>query len=274
VYLPYTTYGAHKHFTAWLKNHLAHFGPYEDAMSTKHVFGHHSVLSPLMNIGLITPAEVVTSVLKHHNKQHTQSIEGFIRQVIGWREYTRFVYMNKHKELIGGNIYRHQRQLDRTWYNGTTGVVPIDHTIRKLVRYGWLHHIERLMVIGNFMLLYQVKPSAAYDWFMMFVDAYPWVMEPNVYGMSQFSAGPIMMGRPYFSSANYILKMSDWKCTLQSTQDTSWCDDWNTLYYYFIHCNANTLGRIYSWASAVATWKCKPTAEKKKIIARANLLLK
>ena len=201
----------------WLKDFLEQrftcFGDYEDAISSDSDTLFHSLLSPLMNIGLLTPDEVLEQALTYANQQEIQinNIEGFVRQIIGWREFIYGMYRHCGDKMRAGNHWQHERGLTHHWYDGTTGITPLDGVIDKANRIGYAHHIERLMVAGNLMLLAEIHPHEAYNWFMeMFVDAAPWVMTPNVYGMALFADGGIFTTKPYFCGSNYIRKMSNY----------------------------------------------------------------
>ena len=212
----------------FLKNRFEDFGPYEDAIDRDGNFLFHSVLSPYLNLGLITPDEVVNKALDYaaEHGTHFPSVEGYVRQVIGWREFMRGMY---HTHELRGNFFEHQRQLNDHWYTGTTGVPPLDDSIKRVVRHGYTHHIERLMVLGNMMLLSEIHPDAVYGWFMeMFVDSSDWVMVPNVYGMSQFADGGTFATKPYIGGANYIAKMSNY------AKSGDWADEVDGLYWRFI----------------------------------------
>ncbi|MFZ1572803.1 MAG: FAD-binding domain-containing protein [Candidatus Kapaibacterium sp.] len=140
------------------------------------------------------------------------SIEGFIRQIIGWREFIRGVYVFKGTQERSRNFWNFKNKIPTSFYTGTTGIEPIDNTIKKLIATGYCHHIERLMILGNFMLLCEFDPNEVYKWFMeLFIDSYDWVMVPNVYGMSQFADGGLMATKPYISGSSYVLKMSNFK---------------------------------------------------------------
>jgi deoxyribodipyrimidine photolyase-related protein len=185
------------------------------------------MLSPLLNVGLLTPSQVIEQVIKA-KKIPLNSLEGFIRQVIGWREFIRAVYHLRGVDQRTRNFWKHKRQLPHSFYTGTTGILPIDQTIKKILDHAYCHHIERLMILGNFMLLCEFDPDSIYRWFMeMFIDAYDWVMVPNVYGMSQFADGGMMTTKPYISSSNYIKKMSDYP-------SGKWCEIWDALFWRFL----------------------------------------
>lgn len=223
-----------KHFVA---ERLNHFGDYQDAITDRDPFLFHSVISPMMNMGLITPREVVLYVLQQHKLQKLPlaSLEGFIRQVIGWREFVRGIYQNYSEQQDTSNFWRHQRKLKACWYDGTTGIPVLDQAIQKTVRYGYAHHIERLMIFSNFMTLCQIHPNEAHKWFMeMFVDSSDWVMGPNVYGMGLWSDGGIFATKPYICGSNYYLKMSDFK-------KGEWCSTVDALYWSFIDTHKDKL---------------------------------
>lgn len=200
---------------ASLKNFLEYrfqnFGPYEDAIAPGQDFLNHSVLSMHLNIGLLTPKEVVDEVLKVSDVP-LSSVEGFTRQVIGWREFIRGIYQNFSDTQETSNFWNHKRKLTHHWYQGNTGIPPLDDVIKKVMRLGYAHHIERLMVLGSLMLLLEVDPKEAHRWFMeMFVDSSDWVMGPNVYGMALFSDGGIFATKPYICGSNYYRKMGGYK---------------------------------------------------------------
>ena len=214
----------------FLRHRFADFGPYEDAMTTRSDSVFHSLLSPVLNLGLVTPAELVRRALDVARKGGVpmQSVEGFIRQVIGWREFVRGVYREFGEAQASSNFWSASRELTADWYEGTTGIVPLDHAIDTARRRGWTHHIPRLMVLGNLMTLCEIRPVAAHRWFMeMYVDSSEWVMGPNVYGMGLFSDGGVFATKPYICGSNYLLKMSDYP-------RGDWCEVVDGLYWRFI----------------------------------------
>ena len=214
----------------FLANRLGDFGVYEDAIVKNERTLNHSVLTPMLNVGLITPREVIDRTIQfaETNDVPLNSLEGFIRQVIGWREYIRMVYEWKGRLERTRNYWGFKRKLPRSFWMGTTGIEPLDDTIRKVRESGYCHHIERLMIAGNFMLLNEYDPNDVYRWFMeMFIDSYDWVMVPNVYGMSQFADGGLMATKPYISGSNYVMKMSNHK-------KGPWQETWDALFWRFI----------------------------------------
>lgn len=231
MWLPYTHDGAQEYMQAFFADRFANFGPYEDAITTDGVRLWHSTLSPLINIGLLTPQAVVDAALVYADEHNVpiNSLEGFVRQIIGWREFIRASYEVDGSSMRNQNFFSHTRTLPEAFWNGTTDIDPVDHTIKTALTYGYTHHIERLMVAGNFMLLCQTDPYEVYRWFMgMYIDAYDWVMVPNVYGMSQFADGGSFATKPYISGSNYIKKMSDFP-------KGDWEETWTALYWSFIH---------------------------------------
>lgn len=215
----------------FFKTRFAEFGAYEDAILINDHFLHHSVLTPMLNVGLLTPQFIIDEALQYAGNYEIplNSLEGFIRQIIGWREFIRAVYELKGTEERTKNYWGFTRKIPASFWNGTTGIEPIDNTIKKVLETGYCHHIERLMVLGNFMLLCEFDPDDVYRWFMeLFIDAYDWVMVPNVYGMSQFADGGLMSTKPYISGSNYLMKMSDYK-------KGPWQEVWDALFWNFIH---------------------------------------
>ncbi len=219
----------------WLNQFLKHrfydFGIYEDAILKEHVFLNHSLLSPLMNIGLISPKEIIDKTIFFAEKENIpiNSTEGFVRQIIGWREFIRGMYLCKGRFSRTKNYWSFKRKIPASFYDGTTGITPIDDTIKKILKTAYCHHIERLMLLGNFMLLCEFHPDEVYRWFMeLFIDAYDWVMVPNVYGMSLFADGGSFATKPYIGGANYVRKMSNYP-------KGDWEGTWNGLFWRFVY---------------------------------------
>lgn len=232
-WLPVTREQAKQAMMKFFSERLQNFGPYEDAMDERSPFLFHSVLSPLLNCGLLTPSEVIREALKLSHRIPINSLEGFIRQIMGWREFVRGVYEKFSEREEEGNFFKHHRMLTSAWYDGTTGIKPLDEAIKKAWDYGYCHHIERLMIISNIMLLSEICPQEVYRWFMeMFIDSADWVMGPNVFGMGQFSDGGLFTTKPYICGSNYILKMS-------SLKKGDWCDVVDGLYWRFIDKHRN-----------------------------------
>ena len=184
----------------FLKNKFFLFGDYEDAISKKGHILFHSLLSPLLNIGLLTPEEVVNKAIKFakNKKIKINNVEGFVRQIIGWREFIKNVYDYHDSSMKKSNFWGHKLKLKKSWYDGSTGIEPLDHAINEVNQFGYAHHIIRLMLISNIMNLSGIDPREIFKWFMeMFIDSSDWVMTPNVFGMGTFSDGGIFATKPY-----------------------------------------------------------------------------
>ena len=229
--LPITHEASEAWLLDFLENRFADFGAFEDAIVFNEIILNHSVLTPMLNIGLLTPLQIINATINYSAKHaiSLNSLEGFIRQIIGWREFIRGVYLYKGKQERSTNYWKFTKKIPSSFYNGTTGIAPIDATIKKVLATGYCHHIERLMILGNFMLLNEFHPNQVYQWFMeLFVDAYDWVMVPNIYGMSQFADGGLMATKPYISGSSYVLKMSNYK-------KGDWCEIWDALFWQFMN---------------------------------------
>lgn len=215
---------------SFLDDRLMFFGTYQDSIDKDDSFLFHSVLSPMLNIGLLTPDDVVNATLSHCEKHPVtlNCLEGFIRQIMGWREFVKGSYLMNGSKQRSLNYFHHQNKIPMTFWLGQTGIIPIDTLIKRVLKTGFANHIERLMVLGNFLLLTETSPQAIYEWFMAnFVDAYDWVMVPNIYGMSQYADGGKIVTKPYISSSNYILKMSNFN-------KGDWTEIWDGLFWRFI----------------------------------------
>lgn len=264
------------HLKKFLKYKLNNYGKYQDAVDSEYPFVFHSILSPMMNIGLITDMDVINISNKYYlkNKDNVpiNSYEGFIRQVIGWRNYVYSLYILEGKKMYNSNKMNHNNKLSNKWWEGNTGIVVIDNIILKnIVPYAYSHHIERLMYLGNILLMLMVHPKEVHRIFMEWtIDSYDWVMVPNVMGMSQHSDGGIMMTRPYFASSNYISKMSNYR----KNKNNDWHILWDTIYYNFINNHRNYLKSNYATSRMVVHWDKKSKKEQEDIKKKANKLMK
>ena len=208
--------------THWIKHKFKKFGDFQDAIHADTSFLYHSCLSSSINIGLLNPHEIITKI-RATKSIPMNSYEGYVRQLF-WREYQRYCYLYCD---FNQNYFGHRKRLTKKWYYGTLGIDPVDDCIKKAFATGYLNHIERLMVVGNFMNLSKISPKQGFKWFMeMSCDSYEWVMEQNVYDMVFFVTGGLTMRRPYASSSNYILKMSNYK-------KGDWSERWDKLYHQF-----------------------------------------
>ena len=268
-WLPTTRAEALTWLEDFLKNRLYNFGPYEDAIEPQEDFLFHSVLSPVMNLGLLTPQEIIEKALDHHKKEKVplQSLEGFLRQVMGWREFVRGIYQNFSEKEERSNFFQHTAKLSKHWYRGDFGIPPLDEAIRKATALGYNHHIERLMILSNTMLLSEIHPKEVHRWFMeMYVDSSDWVMGPNVYGMGQFSDGGLFATKPYICGSNYWRKMSSYK-------KGPWCDTIDGLYWRFIDKHRSFFLKNPRLAMMVRSYDKMDLDRKKLLLAKAESFL-
>ena len=265
-----TTYDESKSWLAeFFRSRFSEFGAYEDAIVENENILHHSVLTPMLNVGLLSPKFVIEEALSYASNHDVplNSLEGFIRQIVGWREFIRAVYELKGSEERTKNYWGFKRKIPASFWNGSTGIEPIDSTIQKVLETGYAHHIERLMVLGNFMLLCEFDPDDVYQWFMeLFIDAYDWVMVPNVYGMSQFADGGLMATKPYISGSNYLMKMSDYK-------KGDWQPVWDGLFWRFMHVHRDFFLKNPRLGMLVRTFDKMPDEKQQLHLNNANLFL-
>jgi deoxyribodipyrimidine photolyase-related protein len=248
---------------------MAEFGDYEDAIVYQETILNHSLLTPMLNVGMLCPDQVLERVWTYRKTHEIplNSLEGFVRQIIGWREFIRGVYIAKGREERTRNYWGFTRKIPASFYTGTTGILPVDETIKKLLKTGYCHHIERLMVLGNFMLLCEFDPNEVYRWFMeLFIDSYDWVMVPNVYGMSQFADGGLMSTKPYISGSNYLLKMGDYP-------KGEWQEIWDALFWRFLDKERAFFLKNPRLGMLVKTFDKWDEAKKKQVHQKANAYL-
>ena len=234
----------------FLKNCLADFGNFQDAMHTDYWSLYHSRLSFAINAKLLSPLEVVErAISQFHADDEVEiaAVEGFIRQIVGWREFMRGVYWAKMPEYAEQNQLNHRRQLPKWFWNGKTKMNCLKHAIDQSLQYAYAHHIQRLMITGNFALLAQIHPDEVDAWYLgIYIDAIEWVEMPNARGMSQFADGGIVATKPYVSSANYINKMSNY-CTDCHYHPKKKIGDqacpFNSLYWHFLMHHENKFAR-------------------------------
>jgi deoxyribodipyrimidine photolyase-related protein len=210
--MPVTAAGAAEALRVFVAERLAAFGPYEDAMAERSPLLYHSGLSPYLNLGLLTPMQLVRAAEEayHQGFAPLNSVEGFVRQVLGWREYMYWQYWKQLPALREGNSWGATRPLPAWFWSGETELRCLGHAVRGALATGYSHHIERLMLICNFGLLAGIVPQELNRWFMAaYVDAYDWVMLPNVIGMGLNADGGRIATKPYIASASYINRMSD-----------------------------------------------------------------
>ncbi|MEA1785175.1 cryptochrome/photolyase family protein [Arenibacter sp. GZD96] len=266
---PFTHEATQDWLHQFFENRFHGFGDFEDAIVKDAVFLHHSVLTPMLNIGLIRPTDVLQQALSFGKTKHVplNTVEGFVRQILGWREFMRGMYECKGTVARNANFWGFTRKIPTSFYNGTTGIDPVDNTIKKVLQYGYCHHIERLMILGNFMLLCEFHPNEVYRWFMeFFVDGYDWVMVPNVYGMSQFADGGLFATKPYISGSNYILKMSNYP-------KGEWQMVWDGLFWRFIQNHRDFFTKNPRLSMLLGTWNNMPITKQNTLLSAAEVFL-
>ena len=264
----------HEEAKAWFEQFLSYrffdFGAYEDAIESEQFLLNHSLLSPLLNNGLLLPHDVVERSLAfaESHKIPLNSTEGFIRQMIGWREFIRGMYWSKGTYSRTRNYWGFTRKIPASFYEGTTGIPPIDQTIKKVLKTGYLHHIERLMVLGNFMLLCEFDPDEVYRWFMeLFIDACDWVMVPNVYGMCLFADGGTFATKPYISGSSYLKKMSNYP-------KGDWEEVWDALFWRFMATHKEFFLSNPRTSMLIHTYSKMTEEKKKRLEAKASQFLR
>jgi deoxyribodipyrimidine photolyase-related protein len=248
----------------FIETNLALFGPYQDAFSTNSTFVFHSNLSAALNIGLLLPGEVVARVQAafHEGKVEIESAEGFIRQVIGWREFIRAVYEKVGVVQRTKNAMQHHRSLD---WKQLSDLSLFANVSQKLQQHAYAHHIERLMLLGNFFFLAETHPDEVYRFFMTyFIDAYDWVMVPNVYGMSQYADGGLMTTKPYFSGSNYLKKQG-------FKTDAAAAALFDALFWHFVDKHQERLRKNIRTVQMVANWNRMLPEKKATHLERAAL---
>ncbi len=234
LYYPVNHVQALEHLEEFGQQYFDNFGKYEDAITARDPFLFHSTISSMLNNGLLTPKEVINWVLKQENIPNN-SVEGFVRQIIGWREWVNLLYWNIYDEDITKyNYFKHTKKLpdyfwDQTKLETIKNNTPLYNALNSVFDYAYCHHIERLMVISNWMVLNEYDPMECYNWFMtMFIDSYSWVMVTNVMGMGLFADGGLFATKPYVAGGNYLKKMSDY------TDHKLWEATWTDLFWKFL----------------------------------------
>ena len=229
---PITFHEAKKWLDQFIEQRLIHFGTYQDAITIRpNPFLFHSGISSSINIGILDPMYVINRIIEY-GKEHKitiNNIEGFVRQVLGWREFSRFTYLLIYKEMTSPNYFNANKKITKSFYTGTTGMSILDHTIKKAFKNAYLHHIERLMIMGCLMMMIGIVPQNVYQWFMEFsIDSYDWVMINNVYSMALYSDGGLTTTKAYAASSNYtMVRTSDFP-------KDGYEKIWDALYWNFI----------------------------------------
>ena len=228
---------------------LPHFGDYQDAMKTGNSLLYHSLLAPALNIGLISPREICLAAQAAYHAGHAplNAVEGFIRQILGWREYVRGIYWSQMPDYAGLNALQAERPLPAFYWSGETAMNCLREAVQSTIHHAYAHHIQRLMITGNFALLSGISPHEIERWYLaVYADAFEWVEMPNTLGMAVFADGGQMASKPYAASGAYIHKMSDYcsGCAYDVKQKSgaSACP-FNYLYWAFLIRNKDTLSR-------------------------------
>ncbi len=235
----------------FVKYKLSNFGQFQDAMHQVDPYVYHSLLSFSLNTKMLNPLEVIQKAeaawRNHPNQYPLAAVEGFIRQILGWREYMRGIYWHKMPEMGNANYFEHQHKLPSWFWTGKTKMNCLSKTIGQTLETAYAHHIQRLMITGNFALLAGIDPAFVHEWYLaVYIDALEWVELPNTIGMSQFADGGFTATKPYVSSANYINKMSNYckSCAYNHKQKTG--DKaclFNSLYWHFHERHRDKLGK-------------------------------
>ena len=278
-WLPVDRKGALRSLQSFIEKRLPNFGIYEDMMAEGEPYLFHSVLSPLLNLGLLTPRECVEAAIDAYERGAAplNSVEGFVRQIIGWREFVNGVYWFRGPEYKQLNSLGAARPLPAWFYTAQTEMNCLHQVLKQNLELGWNHHIQRLMVLGNFFLIAGINPQEALRWFNeMYVDAYDWVMAANVIGMSLYADGGYMATKPYAATSNYIRKMSNYcqGCRFDPDQKTGpdACP-FNYLYWRFIDEHAEQFGRNPRMRTIANAWLARSDASKEDVRGSARNFL-
>ncbi len=267
---------ARRALTHFVKNALPKFGPYQDAMMQGDRFLYHSVLSIYINAGLLDPMEVCRAVETAYKDGDVpiNSAEGFIRQVIGWREFMRGIYFLHGPDYTRRNALNHQRKLPDFYWTADTRMRCVAKAVEQTCDEAYAHHIQRLMVTGNFALLAGIIPAEVHEWYLeVYADAYEWVEAPNVIGMSQFADGGVVASKPYVSSGSYIDRMSDYcKACDYKVRDKTGPDacPFNLLYWNFLDRHRDRFESNHRMGNMYRTWDRMDDEKRKTVLAEAE----
>ncbi|WP_413827395.1 cryptochrome/photolyase family protein [Tateyamaria sp.] len=258
---------------------LARFGDYQDAMLADNQFLYHALVSPYLNIGLLDPLEVCRAVEDAWKAGHVpiNAAEGFIRQVIGWREYVRGIYFHEGPEYAQRNALNHQRHLPDFYWGAQTNMRCVSKAVGQTKSEAYAHHIQRLMVTGNFALLAGIDPTEVSEWYLaIYADAFEWVEAPNVVGMSQFADGGVIASKPYVSSGAYINRMSDYckGCHYKvSVKTGEGACPFNLLYWHFLDRHRDRFSNNARMGNMYRTWDRMDDTKRETVLAEAKAFL-
>ena len=263
----------------FIKHALPKFGDFQDAMLRDNRFLYHALISPYLNIGLLSPMEVCEAAEAAYRDGHApiNAVEGFIRQIIGWREYVRGIYFHEGPDYPRRNGLNHQRKLPWLYWGGETHMLCLSKAVEQTRDEAYAHHIQRLMITGNFALLAGVNPSEVHDWYLrVYVDAFEWVEAPNTVGMSQFADGGVIASKPYVSSGAYINRMSDYckSCHYSVTKKTGeGACPFNLLYWDFLTRHRESFENNPRMAQMYRTWDRMDEDRRKTVLKEADAFL-
>ena len=263
----------------WLEHGLPLYGDYQDAMLTGQPFMYHSLISFYINAGLLDPLDVCTRVEAEWQagRAPLNAVEGFIRQIIGWREYMRGIYFLEGPEYVRRNALGHSRDLPPLFWGAPTKMACVGAVVAQTREHAYAHHIQRLMITGNFALLAGIDPYLVHEWYLaVYADAYEWVEAPNVIGMLQFADGGLLGSKPYVSSGNYIDKMSDYCGTCAyKVKDKTGPDacPFNTLYWHFLDRHRPRFSANPRMGNMYGTWDRMDAGKRATVLAEAGAWL-
>jgi deoxyribodipyrimidine photolyase-related protein len=270
---------ARRALTHFVTYALPRFGDFQDAMMNDNRFLYHALISPYLNVGLLDPIEVCQAAEDAYKDGHAplNAVEGFIRQIIGWREYVRGIYFREGPDYTSRNALNHQRKLPDFYWTGDTDMNCLSKAITQTAEEAYAHHIQRLMVTGNFALLAGINPHDVHEWYLrVYIDAFEWVEAPNVIGMSQFADDGIIASKPYVSSGAYINRMSDYcKSCRYKVADKTGPDacPFNTLYWHFLDRHSDKFAKNQRMNQIYANWRRMDEDRKATILSEAGAFL-
>ena len=270
---------AKQHLAHWLEHGLPKFGDFQDAMMQDQRFMYHAIIGLYLNAGLLDPLNVCQAAEREYKNGNAplNAVEGFIRQIIGWREYVRGIYFHEGPDYTARNHLNHDRDLPPVFWGGETDMLCMQKAVAQTKEEAYAHHIQRLMVTGNFALLAGIAPSQIHEWYLaVYADAFEWVEAPNTIGMSQFADGGIIASKPYVSSGNYINKMSDYckSCRYSVTTKTGeGACPFNLLYWHFMDRHQDTFAKNPRMGQMYATWNRMDADKRALILSEAKAWL-
>ena len=276
---PVTAGEAEAHYEHFLDHCLPHFGDYQDAMKSGESFLYHGLVASSLNLGLLDPLDICrrAEARLRDGQAPLNAVEGFIRQIIGWREYIRGIYWLKMPDYLDSNFFNHRRDLPDFYYTGDTDMACLREAVGASHTHAYAHHIQRLMITGNFALLAGIDPKQVNRWYLeVYADAYEWVQLPNTHGMALFADGGVVASKPYIASGAYVNRMSDYcaDCSYQVKQPTGeTACPFNYLYWDFVTRHRDTLSNNPRMGMVYRTYDKMDEAKKQAIGTSAAAFL-